>query len=90
MMRDQVLRERRSQGSGQGYFPDHHLLSVSRVMVLLNQTWVHSPTHSKANLLTPDCGEGQRSVFRWVPDKESGIANAQKNLNSAVGFMEAF
>lgn len=78
MMRDQALRERRPQGSGQGYFSDHHLLSVSQVTVLLNQTWVHSPTHSKANLLTPDYGKGQCSICRQVPDKESGIANAQK------------
>ena len=27
--------------------------------VSLNQTLVHSPTHSKANLLTLGCGEGK-------------------------------
>lgn len=31
--------------------------------VLLNQTWVHSPAHNKANLLTPGCGEGKWSVY---------------------------
>ena len=29
----------------------------------LNQTWVLSPTHSKANLLTLGCGEGKCSIY---------------------------
>ena len=41
------------------------------VMMLLNQTWVHLPTHSKANLLTPGCGEGKCSVYCRAPSKES-------------------
>ena len=28
----------------------------------LNQIWVHLPMHSKANLLTPGCGEGKCGV----------------------------
>ena len=35
--------------------------------MLLNQTWVHSPTCSKANLLTPGCGEGKCSIYCKAP-----------------------
>ena len=39
----------------------HSLLGVSKV--LPNQTWVRSPVRSKADLLTPGCGGGKRSVY---------------------------
>ena len=59
--------------------------------VLPNQTWVLSPTCSKANLLTPpDCGEGKCSVYCKVPDKESGTASTQKSPSSQLGFSKAF
>ena len=35
----------------------------------LNQIWAHLPTHSKANLLTPGCGEGVLCLLQ-VPDKQ--------------------
>ena len=35
--------------------------------MLPNQTWVHSPVHSKSNLLTPYCGEEKCRA----PSKES-------------------
>ena len=38
--------------------------------VLPNQTWVCSPTCSKANLLTPGWGEGKYSIYCRVPSKE--------------------
>ena len=34
--------------------------------LLLNQTWVCSPTLSKSNLLTPGCDEGKCSICCWV------------------------
>ena len=40
--------------------------------VLLSQTWVHLPTCSKANALTPDCGEGKYSIYCKAPRKENG------------------
>ena len=39
--------------------------------MLSNQTWVHLPAHSKANLWTPACGEGKYSVYIRAPNKES-------------------
>ena len=58
--------------------------------VLPNHTWVRSPMHSKANLLTPGCGEGKCSIYCKVPDKESGTDKAQKSLNSPMGFRKGF
>ena len=47
--------------------------------LLPNRTWVYcSPVHSKANLLTPVCGEGKCSVYCKAPDKESWTTSAQK------------
>ena len=41
-----------------------------------NQTWVHLPVHSKANLLAPGCGEGKYRVYCKAPNigptKEKG------------------
>ena len=39
--------------------------------MLANKTWVHSPTCSKANLLTLGCGEGKCKVYCRAPSKES-------------------
>lgn len=39
--------------------------------MLLNQTWVHLPRHSKANLLTLGHGEGKCNVYCKVPSQES-------------------
>ena len=46
--------------------------------LFLHQSWVCSPTGSKANLLTPSCGEGKRSICCNMPDKESRTGRAQK------------
>ena len=48
-----------------------------KVKLLPNQIWVHSPIHSKANLLTPVCGDGKCSVYCKAMQ---GVwtANAQK------------
>lgn len=44
-------------------------------MILIpNQTWVRSPTSSKANLLKPSCGEGKCSIYQQTPNKESETA----------------
>ena len=54
--------------------------------VLRDQTWVHSPTHSKVNLLTLACGEGKCSIY-WSPGhrtKESRVASSQNTF--AGGF----
>ena len=40
--------------------------------LLQNQTWVHSPVCSKANLLTPGYGEGKYSAYCRAPSKENG------------------
>ena len=45
--------------------------------MLLNQTWVHLPTCSKANLLTPGYSEGKCDIFCREPSKESKAASAQ-------------
>ena len=50
---------------------------ISVVQLLPNQTWVHSPVHSKANLLTPGCGERKCSIYCRAPSKESRAASAQ-------------
>ena len=41
------------------------------LQLLLNQTWVCLPMHSKTNLLTPACGEGKYSVYCRAPSEES-------------------
>ena len=41
-------------------------------VVLLNQTWVHLPTHSKASLLTLGHGEGNYCIYCRAPSKENG------------------
>ena len=39
--------------------------------MLLNQTWVFSPVHSEANLLTLRCGEAKYNVYCRALSKES-------------------
>ena len=46
--------------------------------MLSNQTWVHSPKCSKANLLTLVCGEGKCHVYCKVINKEFRTVGAQK------------
>ena len=58
--------------------------------VLPNQTWVHSPAHSKANLLTPGFGEGKCSVYCRVPSKESRATRAQNTQTYLMSFSKAF
>ena len=41
------------------------------VTALLNQTWIHSPACSKADLLTLVSGEGKYSVYCRAPSKEN-------------------
>ena len=43
----------------------------------LNQTWVWPPACSKANLMTPDCSEGNFSVYGKVPNAEPNKKNGQ-------------
>lgn len=38
-------------------------------VLLPNQIQVHSPMHSKASLLTPDCGVGKYSIYCKLPCK---------------------
>ena len=52
--------------------------SLSLSSCYWTKTWVRSPTHSKANLLTPGCGEGKCTAYCKAPYKESRTANAQK------------
>lgn len=59
-------------------------LFLKFVKVLLNQTWIHCPSHSKANLLIPGGGEGKCSVYYKALDKESGASDAEK----APGFQQ--
>lgn len=40
------------------------------VLLLLNQTWVHVPVCTEANLLTQGCGEGKCSFYCRAPGKE--------------------
>ena len=39
---------------------------MKKNLLLPNQTWICSPTSSKANLLTQDCGEGMYSCLLQV------------------------
>ena len=41
-------------------------------VLLLNQTWVYLPSHSKANLLTLGYGEGKCSIYYKAPGKKLG------------------
>ena len=49
---------------------------------------VPSPAHSKANLLTPGCGEGKCSVYCRAPSKEFRTARVQK-AKLPYGFQES-
>ena len=40
--------------------------------VLWTQTWIHSPTHSKADLLTLACGDGKCSIYCGHQTRRSG------------------
>ena len=42
------------------------------LMVLLKRTWVHSSKRSKADLLTPGCGEGKYRIYFRVSHKDNG------------------
>ena len=56
--------------------------------LFLSQSWVCSPTGSKANLLTPSCGEGKCSICCNMPDKESRTGRAQK-ARTPHGFQQS-
>ena len=43
--------------------------------LLPNQTWVHLPTCSKANLLTPGCGKGMYTIYCSCQVKRMGTHN---------------
>ena len=49
----------------------------AQVSSVSDQTWVHSPKRSKANLLTPGCGE---ESVAFIAGAKQGVqvANAQK------------
>ena len=57
-------------------------------LLLLKQTWVPLPVHSKANLLTPGRGEGKCSIYCKAPDNESRAASVQNIPTPPVGFRE--
>ena len=48
------------------------------------KTWVCSLVYSKANLLTPGCGEGKCRIYCKVLYKQSGIANNRKSHTLGV------
>ena len=43
----------------------------------LHQTWVWSPACSQANLMTPDCSEGNFSIYGKVPNAEPNKKHGQ-------------
>lgn len=57
--------------------------------MLQNQTWVISPTCSKANLLTLDCGEEKCSVYHKAPYKGNRLLML-KNPKLPKGFQQPF
>ena len=61
----------------------------SPLNLLPNQTWVHSPMCSKANLLTPNCGEGKYRFYCRAPSKKGQLMLKRPELPSgfqAKGF----
>ena len=44
--------------------------------LILSQTWICLPMHSKANLMTPGCGEGKCSVYCRAAREEPRAAGA--------------
>ena len=52
--------------------PTRRLCHPPQEKVLPNQTWLSSPVHSKANLLTLSCSKGNHSVNCRAPSKENG------------------
>ena len=59
---------------------DHkwHLGKPTEILFMLpSQTWVYKPVHSRANVLTPGCGERKYSVYCKVKQGKQA-ANAQK------------
>ena len=57
--------------------------------LLPNQTWVCSPSCSKAKLLTPACGVGS-AVFMVGTIQGGPVPHALQNPNYPMGFREAF
>lgn len=57
--------------------------------VCVNKTWVCSPTHSKANVLTLSCDEGKYSIYCRYEYKETRIAGCSKSLNPPMDFGKA-
>ena len=55
--------------------------------LLLNLTWVCLPTCSKANLLTPGCGEGKYIIYCRHQARRTG-SSSSKDLNSLMAFRE--
>ena len=51
--------------------------STRKMILLLNQTWVYSPVHNKANLLTLGCREEKCSLLQDTKP-EVQAADAQK------------
>lgn len=56
--------------------------------------WVHSPVPSKANLVTPGCGEGKRSIFArhstWGQARRMGISCSKEKKPSPKAPGEGF
>ena len=62
-----------------------------RVLLLLTLcTCVHLPTHSKANRLTPGCGERKGQRLLQGAKQEAQDSKYLKSLNSLMGFSKAF
>ena len=67
-----------------------HFTLANFLYMLMNQTWVHLLTHSKANLSALDCGEGK--VWHLLQGTKQGVqaASARRHPNSPMGFSKAF
>ena len=90
MLRGQRLIEQRVSVFIQSQVPNLGPATKPVEALLLNETWVHSPTRSKANLLTPGCGEGKCSIYCRAPSKETRTASAQNTRTPGWGSAKHF
>ena len=59
-------------------------ICVSWTHLLLNQTRVQLPAHSKVNLPTPDCGKGKYSVYCSVHFSRSVMSDSCNPMNRSM------
>ena len=65
-------------------------LSLCQGNVCYPATWVHFPTSSKANLLTPGRGEGECSFIVRQQDKENGGLLLWEGCQQSISLKETF